>query len=267
MVFLLNPIIFSELKFFAQELQRSLSPLVLKEIAKQVGFVQRSSKYQADELIALCVWLSQEIASTSLTQLCSRLEASTGVLISPEGLNQRFNPAAVAFLREVFTSLLKQKLCLNHSLSSDLISAFKRIRILDATVFQIPDAFATNYQGSGGSSNTAGVKIQLEYDLLSGQFLNVQLGPGKNNDKTYGTTCLETVETGDLCLRDLGYFDLGDLQAIHDKDAYYISRLKLNTRIYIKNPAPEFFNNGTLKKQTEYIQVDMTQMMSSLTPG
>ncbi|MDQ0273831.1 hypothetical protein J2S17_005780, partial [Cytobacillus purgationiresistens] len=31
---------------------------------------------------------------------------------------------------------------------------------------------------------TAGVKIQLEYDLLSGQFLNVQLGPGKNNDKT-----------------------------------------------------------------------------------
>lgn len=82
-----------------------------------------------------------------------------------------------------------------------MISAFKRIRILDATVFQLPDSFATNYQGSGGSSNTAGVKIQLEYDLLSGQFLNVQLGPGKNNDKTYGTICLETVEKGDLCLR------------------------------------------------------------------
>jgi hypothetical protein len=63
----------------------------------------------------------------------------------------------------------------------------------------------------------AGVKIQLEYDLLSGQFL------------------------------------------------YFISRLKLNTRIYIKNPEPEFFNNGTLKKQTEYIQLDMTQMMSVLT--
>jgi hypothetical protein len=106
-----------------------------------------------------------------------------------------------------------------------MVSSFKRIRILDATVFQLPDSFATDYQGSGGSSNTAGVKIQLEYDLLSSQFLNVQLGPGKNNDKTYGTICLETVEAGDLCLRDLGYFDLGDLQAIHDKEAYYISRL------------------------------------------
>ncbi|MGF6950169.1 hypothetical protein QF028_002674 [Neobacillus sp. B4I6] len=187
--------------------------------------------------------------------------------MSSEGLNQRFNPAAVAFLREVFTSLLTQKLCSNQSLSAHMISTFNRIRILDATVFQLPDHFATDYQGSGGSSNTAGVKIQLEYDLLSGQFLNVQLGPGKNNDKTYGTTCLETVEAGDLCLRDLGYFDLGDLQAIHDKEAYYISRLKLNTRIYTKNPEPEYFNNGTLKKQTEYIQLDMTQMMSGLTPG
>ena len=148
-----------------------------------------------------------------------------------------------------------------------MISTFNRIRILDATVFQLPDQLATDYQGSGGSSNTAGVKIQLEYDLLSGQFLNVQLGPGKNNDKTYGTICLETVETGDLCLRDLGYFDLGDLQAIHGKEAYYISRLKLNTRIYIKNPEPEYFNNGTLKKQTEYIQLDMTQMLSGLIPG
>ena len=131
----------------------------------------------------------------------------------------------------------------------------------------MPDAFAYEYQGSGGSSNTAGVKIQLEYDLLSGQFLNVHVGPGKNNDKTYGTICLQTVLVSDLCLRDLSYFDLGELQAIHDKKAYYISRLKLYTRIYIKNPAPETFKNGTLKKQTEYIQLEMAQLMATLTPG
>ncbi|CAH0288423.1 hypothetical protein SRABI133_04158 [Peribacillus simplex] len=149
MAFLMNPIISNELNLFAQELQYFLSPVVLQDIAKQVGFVQRSSKYQANELIALCVWLSQEIASTSLT-LCSQLEASTGVLMSSEGLNQRFNPATVAFLREVFTSLLTQKLCTNQSLSAHIISTFNRIRILDATVFQLPDHFATDYQGSGG---------------------------------------------------------------------------------------------------------------------
>lgn len=86
--------------------------------------------------------------------------------MSQEGLNQRFNPAAVTFLREIFTSLLTQKLCLNQSLSSDMNCAFECIRILDATVFKLPDSFATDYQGSEGSSNTAGVKIQLEYDLF-----------------------------------------------------------------------------------------------------
>lgn len=51
-------------------------------------------------------------------------------------------------------------------------------------MFQQPDHFAIDYQGSGERSNTAGVKIQLEYDLLSGH-LNVQLRPGTNNDTTF----------------------------------------------------------------------------------
>ena len=70
--------------------------------------------------------------------------------MSPEGLNQCFNPAAVTFLREVFTSLLTQKLCSNPSLSAHMISTFNRIRILDTTVFQLPDHFATDYQGQVG---------------------------------------------------------------------------------------------------------------------
>ncbi len=77
----MNNFISSELTLFAKEIQRILSPIVLKEIANKVSFVQRSSKYQAYELSPF-VWLSQE------------------------GFNQRYNPATVTFLREVFTSLL-----------------------------------------------------------------------------------------------------------------------------------------------------------------
>ncbi len=73
-----------EMNLFSQELQNYLSPSSLQQLAKEVGFVQRTTKYQAQELIALCVWLSQQVAGTPLTQLCSRLEASTGVLMSPE---------------------------------------------------------------------------------------------------------------------------------------------------------------------------------------
>ncbi|WP_309260308.1 IS4 family transposase [Bacillus cereus] len=256
-----------ELQLFAQEIQSFLSPNTLRDLARDVGFVQRTSKYQAKDLIALCVWLSQSVAKTSLTQLCSCLEASTEVLISPEGLNQRFNSAAVQFLQQVLAKLLNQKLFSPKLFSSSYNSIFKRIRILDSTAFQLPDVFSSTYSGAGGCSHKAGVKIQLEYDLLSGQFLHIHTGPGKQHDRTYGSLCVPTVKANDLCIRDLGYFHLKDLQHIHDKKAYYISRIKSNTRIYQKNPNPDYFQDGRIKKNTQYIQLDIENLMSSLHSG
>ncbi|PRT27332.1 IS4 family transposase [Bacillus wiedmannii] len=256
-----------ELQLFAQEIQNFLSPNFLRDLARNVGFVQRTSKYQAKDLIALCVWISQKVAKTSLTHLCSCLEASTEVLISPEGLNQRFNATAVQFLQQVLAELLNQKLSSTKMLTSPYASIFKRIRILDSTAFQLPDVFSSVYPGAGGCSHTAGVKIQLEYDLLSGQFLHIHTGPGKQHDRTYGSLCAPTVTANDLCIRDLGYFHLKDLQHIQDQKAYYISRIKSNTRIYQKNPTPDYFQDGRIKKGTEYIQIDMEVLMNSLQPG
>ncbi|KXY41073.1 transposase, partial [Bacillus cereus] len=256
-----------ELQLFAQEIQNFLSPNFLRDLARNVGFVQRTSKYQAKDLVALCVWISQNVAKTSLTHLCSCLEASTEVLISPEGLNQRFNATAVQFLQQVLAELLNQKLSSTKMLTSPYASIFKRIRILDSTAFQLPDVFSSVYPGAGGCSHTAGMKIQLEYDLLSGQFLHIHTGPGKQHDRTYGSLCAPTVTANDLFIRDLGYFHLKDLQHIQDKKAYYISRIKSNTRIYQKNPNPDYFQDGRIKKGTEYIQIDMETLMNSFQPG
>ena len=71
----------------------------------------------------------------------------------------------------------------------------------------------------------------------------------KNNDKTFGTECLATLRPGDLCIRDLGYFSLEDLDQMDQRGAYFISRLKLNTNVYTKNPNPAFFHNGTIKNK------------------
>lgn len=138
---------------------------------------------------------------------------------------------------------------------------------MDATMFQVPNTLEHIYPGSGGCTQTAGIKIQLEYDLHSGQFFNFQVGPGKNNDKTFGTKCLDMLRPGDLCIRDLGYFSLEDLDQMDQRGTYYISRLKLNTSVYVKNPNPEYFKNGFIKKQSEYIQIDVLQILNRLQPG
>jgi len=248
MTLFMNLSIQDELQLFAEELHQHLTPSILEELARELGFVKRKRKFSGNELATICIWVSQRIASDSLVRLCSQLHAATGILMSPEGLNKRFNKKAVKFLKHIFSALWQSKVCETSVISSSSLTYFQRIRILDATIFQVPKHLASVYPGSGGCAQTAGIKIQLEYDLHSGQFLNFQVEPGKNNDKTFGTECLTTLRPGDLCIRDLGYYSLEDLDQMDQRGVYYISRLKLNNMVYIKNEFPEYFRNGTVKK-------------------
>lgn len=63
--------------------------------------------------------------------------------------------------------LLQQKICEQTHVFNQLFLHFKRIRIMDATLFQVPNTLHI-YPGSSGCAQTAEVKIQLEYDLHSG---------------------------------------------------------------------------------------------------
>ncbi|MEB9482780.1 IS4 family transposase, partial [Bacillus cereus] len=122
----MNLSILDELELFSKELQRYMSPYVLEQLAREIGFVQRKSKYRAQDLVALCVWLSQNIAHTSLTQLCSRLETNTGISMSPEGLNQRFDKKAGELLKYIVSALWKSKLCKTSAISSAALTYFQR---------------------------------------------------------------------------------------------------------------------------------------------
>ncbi|CAM4317812.1 IS4 family transposase [Bacillus wiedmannii] len=56
-----------EFQLFAKEIQRYLSPHILQQLAQETGFGKRKSKYGALDLAALCIWISQHVASDSLT--------------------------------------------------------------------------------------------------------------------------------------------------------------------------------------------------------
>ncbi|MBP1155120.1 hypothetical protein ACVLD2_000974 [Paenibacillus sp. PvR052] len=99
-----------EMHLLAQQLQHHFSPTQLEDLARKAGFVQRKSKYTAQDLVSLCVFLNDHLSVTPLVRLCSQLDASNHLSMSTEGLNQRFNPSAVAFLQSLFSSLLQEKI-------------------------------------------------------------------------------------------------------------------------------------------------------------
>ena len=55
----------------------------------------------------------------------------------------------------------------------------KTIVIHDATIFQVSNQLAAVNPGFGEGGTVSGVQIQLECDLLIGQFLHIEVGPGK----------------------------------------------------------------------------------------
>jgi hypothetical protein len=256
-----------EMQLMEQELKRHFSPSQLEELAKKTGFVHRKSKFTASDFVSLCAFLTDDLSTKSLTRLCSQLDAQRNLSMSTEGLNQRFNTAGVTFLKKLFSVLLREKIASSSSIPCSLDAHFHRIRILDATVFQLPDEYVSSYSGSGGSAHKAGIKIQLEYELKSGQFLQIDVGNGKNSDGLYGSERVKTVEKNDLCIRDLGYFCLEDFEEINQRGAFYVSRLKINVRVYLKNETVERFKDGKVKKGSLYTEVDLEAIMDQLQPG
>ena len=70
----MNLSILDELQPIAEELQRHMSPHALEHLAKEKGFVQRKSKYQAQELVALCVWRLQVHPSRNYVAVLKHLQ-------------------------------------------------------------------------------------------------------------------------------------------------------------------------------------------------
>ncbi|KZD44988.1 Mobile element protein [Bacillus cereus] len=131
-----------ELSLFAEELYRYMSPATLNQLAIEAGGMKRKRKCHGHHFLSLCVWLNQQIATTSLTQLCSQLETSTGILLSPEGLNRRFNSASVAFFRNVFTTLLQFLILFLLTLSgfASLILQLFKFQIDSQLLILVPEA-------------------------------------------------------------------------------------------------------------------------------
>jgi hypothetical protein len=170
-------------------------------------------------------------------------------------------------LKKIFEKLLRKTIANNTRIPSIWDKYFKRIRILDSTAFQVPESYKDIYPGSGGCSQPSGVKIQLEYEIKSGNLMNIAVGAGLGSDNTFGSKIRDTIKAGDLILRDLGYFSFEDFLDIENKDAFYISRLKPNIAVYIESNDIEYYKNGTPKKSSLFKRIYISEIMKQMRDG
>ena len=237
----------------------------IDKLSKNSGFTKRKGKLSAKDLLAFNIFSSEDMCTKSLSTLCARFEAQFGILMLPQSLNERFNDSSVKFIQEIFTNMLTKQNKLISTKLSVLPKVFNRILVTDSTVITLPREFYSEFRGSGNEYVGAAVKIQLQYDLLTGTFTCCEIQEGVTSDASYTKTMSNCISGNDLSLADLGYYKSDFLKQINGKKAFYISKIKNNTAIYIKNPNPEIYKTtGNIKKSTEFIKIDIYNYIEEL---
>ena len=253
-----------KIKLMILNLEKLYNLNKIEKLAKKYQFIKRKGKVSAKSFLNLCTFLGEDLCSSPLSNLCAKLESNEKISISPQALSKRFNKEAVKFLEMVFHGALNSQNEITRSNEPLLKSCFNRILIVDSTGFKLDDKHADDYKGCGIKSS---VKIQLQYDLLTGEFIHCELEAGSIADAKYLGALQNTIEKGDLSLKDLGYFKTEDLKFIEQMEAFYISRLKVNANLYTREEVVDCRSKGESIVRSRYSYVDIKVLAEPLSEG
>ena len=222
----------------------------LDELARECKVVIRQRAFTGRTLLLMIVvtLLHKPNATWADFHLTA---ARLGLQVTQTAIEKRFaaGQPLVNFLHAVLERALKQTLAADPS-SVELLQQFTAVLIGDATTVSLPDELADLFAGCGGSEGTsrAALKLQVLWDLRTGQLVQLHIEPGRASDAKSPIASAD-VKAGSLLVFDLGYFDLSRFAALDAQGAKFISRLLHGTDIY--NPEGEFLNLLTyLRGQT-----------------
>jgi hypothetical protein len=153
--------------------------------------------------------------------------------ISREGLHQRFNQGAVAFMAQCASFVLRHKMEGMSAKSATLLNHFKRVLIFDSTSWDIDQKLRDIFPGSGRKAHTsANCKVQLCFEYIRGVISFFDIMPGTKPDNRYSMNLPTLIARGDLLVADLGYFCLDTLSRICSSGAFFLFRFLLGVKLY-----------------------------------
>lgn len=221
------------------------NPEICHQLAYKHQFIQRaSSRLQGHEFIKAMILPNQGLLEDSLNGLCLRIrEFNPEVDISAAALAQRINKkAAVKLMQACFQKILqvaRNKLTKQYTSLEGALIHFKNVYIEDSTVFELNQKLQKFFQGTkrggkkGGSSCKSQVKIDLIHNFTTGLIEDAEIFEGKCPDQALAGRILKIIQSGDLMIRDLGYFKIENLRLIAAVGAFYLTRLPPHVKIYL----------------------------------
>lgn len=205
-----------------------LSSEAIQNYARTCEFEKRIARKITPEIF-LSLFLTESLNEyPSYNDLAARLEAETGISTSKQAICQRVNSGCVEFMQTILEHIMKMKL--TYDLSS-YKSRYERVIVQDSTVIGLPQRLFNDYSGVGSATKkSCNARIQVAYDLISGNFISLSIDPYSKNDLASAGDL--KYKENDLVLRDRGYLSNKEVQRHIDLQADCIYRHKANS-VYI----------------------------------
>ena len=198
--------------------------------ARTTRFVQRTSPLSGATFSQTLVFGFLGNPQATLEER-TQTAAALGVEISPQALDQRFTASAAACLEQVLLTAIARVITAE-PVTIPLLQRFTAVYVQDSSTIVLPDVFAAQWHGCGGSTasgTSAALKLQARLEMCTGR-LDVQLQEGRASDRA--AVLPGPLPAGALRLADLGYWSLGAFAALAQHAVFWLSRLQMQTAIY-----------------------------------
>lgn len=206
----------------------------IDKLARFSGFQRRKPKKITASVFLHAFVHAVVSPACSILQIAIRAGLAADTTISRQGLWKRLGAGATEFLSSCLAGVLAGVPETTSAALACLPRGIARVLVVDSTLIALHSSLATCFPGASNQSGLlqASLRIQAVLDLVTGRFINFQIGSFRDNDQKAASWSAGLVRAGDLILRDLGYFTLGSLRTITEKGAYFITRLRLDTTLF-----------------------------------
>lgn len=225
-------------------------PTQLDAVARQSGFVRRTPKKITPLIFVQAAVVLVSQSRMSLSRWATLLGVLGHTCLAKQSLWERINPGAVKFLQHLLGSVIAQRVQSARRAVPEALRTFRRVLLQDSTTIKLAPTLAAVFAGSSNQcgSKHGQLKIQAIYDLLSQRFVSFGLSGFTRNDQAAARDVLALIQPGDLVLRDLGYFVIESFERIAQAGAFFLSRMRLDAKIYDPLTGQELNLLGQLRR-------------------
>ena len=168
----------------------------------------------------------------SLSRISQKAYYEHYLTISKQGIDDRFSSSSVDFVKALLNEAIGSQV--TTPINQSELQLFNTVRIKDSTTFEVHNSLAHIFEGfgkGGGPNSKAGISIQYEFDIKNNKVFEIDIKSATQSDSRDAIAKKESIQKGDLIIRDLGYYSDDIIAHFLTKEAFFISKLYHNVSV------------------------------------